>query len=104
MDNWITIINDSELAEGKPIAVKAGGKPVVILKISGELFALKNECPHLGCRMHRGDLSGYLLTCPCHDWVFDVRTGEFITAPEIKMPVYPVKTSDGKIMIRMEDD
>jgi nitrite reductase/ring-hydroxylating ferredoxin subunit len=103
MDNWVAVLDNDALNEGETVKLKAGGMPVVILRTKGEIFALHNQCPHLGCTMHRGNLSGYFLTCPCHDWIFDVRTGEFTLAPEIKIPVYPVKVSGGKILLKMEE-
>jgi 3-phenylpropionate/trans-cinnamate dioxygenase ferredoxin subunit len=101
MENWIAVIHESELAEGKPVKLNTGGKPIVLLRVEGEIYALLNQCPHLGCFMHKGKLSGHLLTCPCHDWVFDVRTGEFISAPEIKIPVFSTKVEKGQIFLNI---
>jgi phenylpropionate dioxygenase-like ring-hydroxylating dioxygenase large terminal subunit len=39
-----------------------------------------------------GTLEGHTLTCPCHDWRFDVRTGRFLEAPELGLAVYPTKS------------
>jgi 3-phenylpropionate/trans-cinnamate dioxygenase ferredoxin subunit len=99
---WVFAAGREELAESGRIWLKAGGQALFLLMAGGEVFALKNECPHLGCTMHRGKLDGYLLWCPCHDWVFDVRTGEFTVAPEIRIPVYPVKTEGDSIMVNTE--
>jgi len=44
-------------------------------------------------------LEGYILKCPCHDWRFDIRTGEFLAAPEIRLPTYPVREAAGKLFI-----
>jgi len=101
---WVFAVDKEELAKSGRVRVTAGGRSLLFLMIGGEVFALKNECPHLGCTMHRGKLDGYFLSCPCHDWIFDVRTGEFITAPEIKIPVYPVKIEDSQIMLNTEEE
>ncbi|MDW7649865.1 MAG: Rieske (2Fe-2S) protein [Bacillota bacterium] len=102
MENWVAVIVAEKPTEGKAVKAKADGKPVLLAKVNDKLYAMDNVCPHLGCFLHRGDLSGHLITCPCHDWVFDIRTGEFTAAPEIKIPVFPVKTKNGEILILME--
>jgi 3-phenylpropionate/trans-cinnamate dioxygenase ferredoxin subunit len=44
-------------------------------------------------------LDSYILTCPCHDWRFDIRDGRFLDAPELSLKTYPTKTENGKIYI-----
>jgi len=67
------------------------GKPVLVLNIKGELFALSDTCPHRGASLAGGKLTGHvasstpgqytysrtgeILRCPWHAWEFDVRTG-----------------------------
>jgi len=104
MVTWISVLNEAELIEGKPLRTNAAGKPVVLIRVEGRVYALLNQCPHLGCFMHKGTLSGYLLTCPCHDWVFDIRSGVFVVAPEIKIPVFPTKVENGQIFINPGGD
>ncbi|EEG76681.1 Rieske (2Fe-2S) protein [Dethiobacter alkaliphilus] len=104
MNHWdVTMIKAEDLPEGKTAKAKIKGLPVLLARVGQEIYALHNQCPHLGCMMHRGTLDGYLLTCPCHDWVFDIRCGEFTAAPEIKIPVYPVKVENGEILVKLED-
>jgi Rieske Fe-S protein len=45
----------------------------------GELFALSQKCPHLGCGVPFCDSSGRF-ECPCHGSVFDIG-GEWIQGP-----------------------
>ncbi len=45
----------------------------------GQLFALSQQCPHLGCRVPFCDSSGRF-ECPCHGSVFDLG-GEWISGP-----------------------
>ena len=105
MDHWInTKLKEADLPEGTTAKAKVNERPVLLARVNEKIFALLNECPHLGCMMHRGALDGYLLTCPCHDWVFDIRSGEFTAAPEITIPVYPVKVEHGEILIKLEEN
>ena len=41
--------------------------------------------------------------CPCHDWKFDITTGEFVAAKEITVQTYLCKSQDGKIQVKLEE-
>ncbi|MBS4031811.1 MAG: Rieske (2Fe-2S) protein [Clostridiales bacterium] len=99
MNRWVFAVPLERLGEGEPLRVKADDTQVVMIKVDGVIHAVLNRCPHLGCFMHKGQLSGHLLTCPCHDWVFDIRTGQFTAAPEITIPIFPTKVENGEILI-----
>jgi len=91
----------AQLAEGKPLAVFPRGLPVLLVRRGNAVFALENRCPHMGCPLAAGSLEGYTLTCPCHDWRFDIRDGKFSNAAEIKARVYAVEISGGKVRVRI---
>jgi 3-phenylpropionate/trans-cinnamate dioxygenase ferredoxin subunit len=101
MVNWVTVMSKDDLPEGTVHKAKVNNLPLIFVMVENTVFCLLNECPHLGCTMHRGELDGYLLKCPCHDWVFDIRSGEFTAAPEITIPVYPVKVENGEILVNL---
>jgi len=100
MGEWVHALQSEQLVEGKAAAVKIGGESIVLARVDGQIFALRNECPHLGCPLHRGRLEGFLLQCPCHDWLFDLRSGEFTLAPEIRIPAFPVREESGIILLK----
>lgn len=102
MEEWVAVSEEKQLKEGSGLNVNPKGLPVLLLKRSGQVFAISNRCPHMGCALAGGSISGYILTCPCHDWRFDIRTGEFLSAREIKLPIYDFKIESGTISIRIE--
>ncbi len=50
-----------------------------IANAKGNLFALSQQCPHLGCRVPFCESSGRF-ECPCHGSIFDIG-GEWIAGP-----------------------
>lgn len=100
MQEWVYALQSEQLTEGKSVAVRVSGQSVVLARVNGRIFALRNECPHLGCPLHRGRLEGFLLQCPCHGWQFDLRSGEFTLAQEIKIPAFPVREESGEILLK----
>jgi len=100
---YIFAIKDKELKEGELGFASPGGISVVLIKKEGKLYALRNKCSHMWCAFRGAHLDGYILKCPCHDWRYDIRTGEFIDAPEIKLDTYPVKRQGEDILIEIND-
>jgi nitrite reductase/ring-hydroxylating ferredoxin subunit len=98
---WIYVMDDASLPEGGLAPAYPKGLSVAVARVDGEVHALSGTCAHMGCPLFTGALSGAVLTCPCHDWRFDVRTGEFLDAPELRLKVYPVRTENDKLFISL---
>ena len=50
-----------------------------------------------------GDEARYTLQCPCHEWKYDITTGEFLDARVITVPTYRCKSEDGKVLVELEE-
>jgi nitrite reductase/ring-hydroxylating ferredoxin subunit len=62
--------------------VRAGERWLALANVDGELYALLNECPHLGGPLGKGELeNGAELVCPWHHWRWDVRSGRCVWPP-----------------------
>jgi len=92
-------INDSEIAEGQMKSIHLKGKSILLARVKGQIYAVSNICPHAGCHLHAGILTGYIVMCPCHGWKFDIRNGQFEGNMLVKLETYPSKTEQGKIII-----
>ena len=102
--NWISVIEEKELKEHSIGLVFPKGIPILLIrKASDVIYAVSNKCAHMACPLSAGAIEGYTIKCPCHDWMFDIRTGEFLDAKEIKIPVFEWKLEDGKIFIKMKE-
>ena len=65
-------LDEKELQEGTMKLVRIEGVPVLLLKTNGEIFAIDNRCPHMGCGFSGGSIDGDVVICPCHDWRFNL--------------------------------
>ncbi|MDY0387670.1 MAG: Rieske (2Fe-2S) protein [Methanolobus sp.] len=99
MTKWVIVANDDEVKEGEMKALDVGGKQVLLIRKAGEMFALENRCPHMNCRLDGGTLQDYSLKCPCHSWIFDIRSGAYVASDKIKVNVYDTQVKDGEIAI-----
>jgi nitrite reductase/ring-hydroxylating ferredoxin subunit len=99
---WISAIEENKLRENSVKLVSPKGIGVLLIRKAGnDIYAVSNKCAHMACPLLRGVLEGYILQCPCHDWRFDIRTGELLEAKEIKIKVYEWKIADGNIYVKL---
>ena len=61
-----------------------------------EAFATSNTCPHKGGPLAEGIVHGAKVTCPLHNNVVDLTTGE---SEEGRVATYPVEVRDGRILL-----
>jgi nitrite reductase/ring-hydroxylating ferredoxin subunit len=99
--NWIYALDDAVLPEGHMAAAYPLGVNVLLARVGGVVYAVAGKCVHMACPLFMGKLDGYTITCPCHDWRFDVRSGQFLDAPELGLAVYPTKTDTGKVFVSL---
>lgn len=101
--SWVFIIEENKVQENSLNVFFPNGLPLLLIKKEGSIYGLSNKCAHMACGMEGGVLKEYVLQCPCHDWKYDIRTGAFSDAAEIKIPVYELKVSEGNIYLNMEE-
>ena len=102
-DTWIKVAESGRLAAGRPLPVYPQGLALLLVRVDDVVYAIANRCAHMACPLEAGPLDGHLLTCPCHDWRFDVRTGVSADAPEIFIATYPARTNDGVIYVDLAE-
>ena len=98
---FVSSIREAELGEGKMKPVRLKGKPILLLKVGGEVYGVSNYCPHEGCSFQNGILTGYTLMCPCHGWKFDIRNGQYQEIPQVKLSCYHCKVENGQILVEI---
>jgi nitrite reductase (NADH) small subunit len=68
-----------------------------------EVFALDDRCPHKGGPLSQGIQHGSSVTCPLHNWVIDLNTGQAQGADEGSVRTYPVRVEDGRILLDLTE-
>ena len=63
-----------------------------------EIFAASDTCPHKAGPLSDGIVHGQRITCPLHNWVFDLNTGQAI-GEDAAIPTYPVRIEGGRVLI-----
>ena len=100
-NGWIVVSDDAVLAEGSMMPVYPLGINILLARVDGSVYALSGKCAHMACPLYSGTLKGDILTCPCHDWRFNIRTGEFLDATELRLENYQTKSENGKLFVML---
>ena len=97
--SWIDIgpIDAIPLRGARKIRTHAGCVAVFRTGMD-EVFATSNVCPHKGGPLDEGIVHGQRITCPLHNMVFDLTTGEAV-GDDHRLATFPVRISDGRILI-----
>ena len=77
MSDWIEIgnVDDVPLRGSRVVTTDHGD--IAIFKAADErIFALWDKCPHKGGPLSQGIVHGHSVTCPLHNWVVGLETGE----------------------------
>jgi nitrite reductase (NADH) small subunit len=67
----------------------------------GEVFALRDKCPHKGGPLSQGIVHGRSVTCPLHAWNIDLSTGEPTGADAGKgcAPTVALRVENGRLLL-----
>jgi nitrite reductase/ring-hydroxylating ferredoxin subunit len=96
----LTLAAPDAYAEGTATYVREGR--LFVTRARGELFAVTQRCPHLGCRVPFCEASGRF-ECPCHGSVYDL-AGEWIAGPSPRgMDRFPLRVVDGRVEVRLDE-
>ena len=105
-----------EIPPGERKIVEVAGRSVGIFNLNGELFALRNRCPHQGGPVCEGRRAGFvtatvpgeyrysrageILRCPWHGWEYDIRSGQSWYDPvKPRVGKFPVSIEPGAAIV-----
>ncbi len=98
-------VTDDTLATGELRATRLpNGTPLCVGNADGQLFAVRDECPHSGFPLSNGTLlAGGRLECGWHGAQFDCRTGAVLEGPaDDPLERHEVRIAEHGIWVRSE--
>ncbi len=98
--SWIDIghIDDIPLRGARKVKTRQGCI-AVFRTDEAEIFATANTCPHKGGPLDEGIVHDRKVTCPLHNWVFDLETGQALGADEGRIETFAARVEDGRVLI-----
>lgn len=102
---WTDVTAVADLPEDKPVAAKAAGVPVVLVRRDDTVHALSGRCVHAGGPLAEGSLADGSLRCPWHGSVFRLSDGTPLRGPAATaQPSWQVRLENGRVQVRYAQD
>jgi nitrite reductase/ring-hydroxylating ferredoxin subunit len=107
-DTFVSVMDESDLPEGKLTRVNADGIPAVLLKQGRTIYAIGATCTHLAGPLDEGTVeqgdNGPVVQCPWHGSRFCMSDGSVVNSPAVYAePTFAVRVRSGKIQLRRLD-
>ena len=110
--------------ERKNVVPFRGRAGIGVFNVNGDLYALRNICPHKRGPLCTGELTGHIdaaappsageaeltvegdgevLRCPWHQWPFEIATGRCLVDSNVRVKTYPVRIDGNDIIVDLDD-
>lgn len=101
--NWIDIGALEDIPKQGARVVKAKFGCIALFRTSDDqVYALSDRCPHKGGPLSEGIVHERKVTCPLHNWIFSLETGEAQGADEGQVARYEVRMENGRVFLNAD--
>ena len=112
---WYLAAMATALKPGRTLAARLLGEPLLLGRSrEGEVFALRDICPHRGVPLRYGRFDGRELACAYHGWRFrpdgscaaipSLAPGQDLDLARIGVRSYPCRELQGNLWVYMAED
>lgn len=100
MGDWIEIGRLGDIVPRGARCLRIAGLNLAVFRTADDrVFALENRCAHKGGPLSEGIVHGTSVTCPLHNWIYDLETGRAQGADEGQVRSFATRLVDGRILI-----
>ncbi len=103
MRDWIEIGCLDDIPRAGSRLVETAKGPIAVFRTGDDgVYALHDRCPHRGGPLSEGIVHEHKVTCPLHNWVIDLASGEAVAPDRGCAPKVPVRIEDGRIWLEID--
>ena len=101
--SWIAIGSSGDIpVRGARCVVTPQGRIAVFRTNENRYFAIEDRCPLMAGPLSQGIVHGEAVTCPLHNWVISLESGQAQGADAGSVRTFALKVEDGRIFISSE--
>jgi nitrite reductase/ring-hydroxylating ferredoxin subunit/alkylhydroperoxidase/carboxymuconolactone decarboxylase family protein YurZ len=97
---WHDVMATADLEPGGVTRVDCDGRGLFVHHGADGWKVFDSRCPHQTTNIPHLALAGPTLTCPKHEWAFDVRTGQCTAKGDTPLTQWDSKVADGRLLAR----
>ena len=98
---WVNAVSVDKIKENNYLPIEVAGKKLLLFSFNGSVTCFENFCAHMGMPLDGGMIDNDIITCPHHGFRYSLTTGECLTAPEIQLQKFNVRTVETSIQVRL---
>ncbi|MCA1491392.1 nitrite reductase small subunit NirD [Sinorhizobium alkalisoli] len=97
---WILVGTVDDIPRQGSRRVRNGETKIAVFRtIDDRIFALEDKCPHKNGPLSEGIVHDGCVTCPLHNWVISLETGEAQGADDGRTSTFPVRIEGREIYL-----
>lgn len=96
--DWHDIVAIDEIPHRQSLFLEKDGRHLFIWRDGDDIAVYDSRCPHQVTDIPHLSLQGTTLTCPKHQWAFDIESGECIAKGDRPLKNFANKVSDGRLL------
>ncbi len=97
---WHDVLTTAALADGQTTRIDSHGRGLFISREGDSYAVFDSRCSHQRTDIPLSELDDCTLTCPKHQWTFDVKTGACHKPGGSPLVPYPAKVVGGRVMVQ----
>jgi len=94
---WHDVMAADGVAVGATARLDCDGRGLFVHRTAEEYRVYDSRCPHQTTNIPHLALDGTTLTCPKHEWAFDLRTGQCIAKGSSPLKRWQSKVENGRL-------
>jgi nitrite reductase/ring-hydroxylating ferredoxin subunit/alkylhydroperoxidase/carboxymuconolactone decarboxylase family protein YurZ len=94
---WHDVVPLADLKDGETAYCDCDGRNLFVFKRGTALKVYDSRCPHQVTNIPHLALKGTKLTCPKHEWEFDIETGNCTAKGDRPLTEFPHRIEDGRV-------
>ena len=100
VNRWVDIGALDEIPRRGARVVKTPAGCIAVFRTEAdEVFALEDRCPHKGGPLSQGIVHGRSVTCPLHNRVIDLATGQVQAPDEGQVATVSLRCEGGRLLL-----
>jgi nitrite reductase (NADH) small subunit len=104
MTQWIEIGSLDEIPRLGSRVVRIGQGVIAVFRTENdEVFALDDRCPHKGGPLSQGIVHNKRVTCPLHNFVIELASGEAVAPDRGCTRSHPAKVENGTVWLSVRE-
>ena len=96
--DWHDIAATTEIPQEEAAYFEVGGRHVFTYRKGDDIRVYDSRCPHQVTDIPHLSLEGKTLTCPKHEWAFDIETGQCIAKGKRPLRRFDHKIENGRLL------